>query len=218
MKKINDYLISANFAVLLVYAFVFQQKFNNASIKILVLISFIVLALSMFGLVWYYFRYPKRKKILDDLNNKTRTKIADSIATVIENIFVPFARADVRAKELEKLLSIKSEKEYIEYQKNLKKEIKKLEGDLKNIDNGEKTSGTSKAEEKAIRGVVESFMQNVAYESRDNFNTAFKKPLNEKNAQAKHVTDLIFFKIRFHLFIMGCVIVMSAIIFQILLG
>lgn len=216
----NEYLISANFAILVLYVFVFQVKFIDNSVRICVLASFVIFLFSMSGLIWYRFRYPKRKKILDDLNNKTSTKTTDKIVTVLDELIVPFAqnnaRDDVRKRYQTMLSEINSEEDYMTYKQTVKKEIELLSKDLEDLKSGKKHVKLPDSE--AVKFVISSFIKNAGYESRENYIIAFKKPLKEKNAKTKYIVDAITFRLRIHVFIVGCIFLCFTIILQTLIS
>lgn len=220
MRKINDILIAANFTILIPYFFVFQSQLKVPELKWLILASFILLIVSLGLFIWYHFRYPKRKKIFDDLADQSKNTAADGIARVVEDLLEPYARASVRSDYLEKMVRIKSPQELEAFRVEIEKEKKRLEQELvrTKIADAKSSAFEKSAEGKAIRMVVESFLKNLHYEAQEHFKKAYKCPLDEKHAKLKNYADQISFSYRVHVFVSGCVMIIGAIVAQTLLA
>jgi hypothetical protein len=212
--KTNDILITSNATLLIGYLFVFQASFANDLIRLVLLFSFILLVGSLISLIWYKIRYPIREKIHKEMRDKAISKAVDGIESYMKGYVRPLATLETRTRYIEKLLTVKNEKEH-------KKFINDLEDEKRRLKSGDTLDDIyPKSEEltKAQRAISESFTKNILYETQDGFDAAFRKPLKERLAKPKYYIDLFTFKLRVHLFVAGCTLLVVCVAAQLTLA
>jgi membrane protein implicated in regulation of membrane protease activity len=191
-------LVTANSTVLIGFVFVFGISQLSKITKWTLLISFVLYVISLCLLLWNFYRLPKRRKLLDELREKTVKKYSARIASFIEEIAVPLARLKAKDEMLGKLGKVKNKEEHEELMKAIDEEIKLLEEGKINIPH-------TPEEEKATHYVVESFVEQIGHASQEDYNKAFKQPLKENQAKLKYRIDRIALRGRRHVFVSASV-------------
>jgi len=208
--KTDNYLLTTNIAIIAGYLFVFTMAPKTERLlKVLLLVAFILFTFSLISFIWFFPRYPRRERILEELRKKTVKKFTNRIAKFVEDIVEPYARLQVKDKYAHKFAAVKNEQDFLA----VKEEIKKEAEDLKE---GKASDMTSVSESEVTRYVVEGFLSHMTSESRDDYKKAFKEPLDEKLARAKLVLDRISFRVRRQIFIAGSVFLFFSILIKII--
>lgn len=208
-NKRDKMLVSVNVTILLAFIFIFQVDQLSQIIKWTLLISFILYIFSLFLLIWNLYRYPIRMKLLDELREETIGKFSDRIASFVEEIIVPFSRLKAKDELVSRLAIVKTKEDYSKLRESVSNEIKELE-------DGTAKVTKSEGEEKAMQYVIESFAEQLAHASKEDFENAFKRPLKEKFAKVRLRVDRLAFRIRIHLFASASVFLIFSIFIGIL--
>lgn len=203
--KPTDYLITANTTILIAYISVFQAVVASSTIKTIILISFILFLCSLILLIWYRLRSPKRDALFEQLREKAIDKSADGMTLFAKELIEPLAVNIARLDVHHKMMKVSSPEEYEQVKKELSSKSYKGDNYLEVKNN------------KAIRTIIESFLQNIDSDTKEAYKKAYKKPLKEKHAKAKHFLDMIAYKIRIHLLVGGGVLLAFAIILTLLM-
>lgn len=205
--KVDNYLITINVAVVVGYFFVFLSSISSAVVKWLVLLSFTLFTASLLLLLWFQHRYPKREKLLNELKEKTVKKFSHRIHSYIDEIAVPLERLSVRDEIFERLDGVKTKEDYARFRTEIDTEIEELKKG--------KTGTLVATKSKANDYVIDSFLEHMMHDSRDDYAKAFREPLNEKHAKVKHVIDRAAFRSRRHIFAAASVLLFFSIIIEV---
>lgn len=157
----------------------------SLAIKVLLLSSIILFVVSILAIIRFSLRYEHRYRLLEEGGQKTVKKYSKKISTFAEQGPVKMARMEVLAESA--LLMAEIEQEDISDEEK----AKKFENKIQKLSAKSQLKTTLDDKEGYVDDVLDSFLRNLAADSRDSYIKYLKKPLKEKHSRVKWLLDMV---------------------------